>query len=360
MIQRRKTRTIHKGNVAVGGDAPISIQSMTKTHTTDIAGTIREVLDCKDAGVDIMRISVPDENSSRAFAEIIEKLKPHAIPIVADIHFSPKMAIESLEAGADCIRINPGNINDEAIVAQIIRKARDLGKSIRIGVNSGSIVPRNGLSVLEIKQEIADLMVTEAVRWAEFAEQLSFKNFVVSLKSSDVLETIEVNRKAAKMLGEIPLHLGVTHAGTSEHAKRKSAIGIGTLLAEGIGDTVRVSIAGASVDEVKFAKEMLADLGLRKREIEVIVCPACARTTVDVEKLGITVEGKLRTVGFRGVVSILGCAVNGPGEAAESDFGIVCGLTKSWIYKSKDRIKQVKNDALVAEFIAFIMQNLCK
>ena len=355
MIQRRKTRVVMKGNIAVGGGNPVSIQSMTKVPTTDIDATVAEVEKCRTAGVDIMRISVPDEKSLRAFKIIIDKLKPSGIPIVADIHFSPKLAILSLEAGADCIRINPGNINDEKIVRKIIEKTHDLGKSMRIGVNSGSIVPREGMHVQEIHQEINELMVAEAVRWTEFAESLNFTNFVVSLKSSDVLQTIEVNRQAAKLLGDIPMHLGVTHAGTTQHAKRKSAIGIGTLLAEGIGDTIRVSIAGAPDEEVHFARELLADLQLRQRELDIIVCPACARTVVNVEKLGLEVEKRLAELKIMTVVSILGCAVNGPGEAAESEFGIVAGKTKSWIYKNKDRVLEVANEDLVEKFISYIV-----
>ncbi|MCD4657397.1 MAG: flavodoxin-dependent (E)-4-hydroxy-3-methylbut-2-enyl-diphosphate synthase [Planctomycetes bacterium] len=344
-----------KGSVWIGGESPVSIQSMTKSPTTDISATIAELEKCIDAGVDIMRISVPDEKSARAFAEIIRIIKPTGLPIVADIHFSPKLAFLSLDAGADCVRINPGNINNEEIVHEIIEKTRDLGRSMRIGVNSGSIVPREGMSVKDYNREINELMVAEAVRFAEFAESLNFTNFVVSLKSSDVLQTIEVNRTAAKLLGKIPMHLGVTHAGVSEHAKRKSAVGIGTLLAEGIGDTIRVSIAGTSESEVYFARELLADLQLRKRELDVIVCPACARTVVDVEKLGLEVERRLTELKIKTVVSILGCAVNGPGEAAESDFGIVAGKTRSWIYKNKDRVLEVANTDLVEKFISYIV-----
>ena len=356
MIQRRKTRVVMKGNVAIGSGNPVSIQSMTKVPTTDIDATIAEVEKCKDAGVDIMRISVPDEKSLRAFKIIMEKLKPTGVPVVADIHFSPKLAILSLEAGADCVRINPGNINDEKIVREIIEKTRDLGKSMRIGVNSGSIVPREGMHVQDINQEINELMVAEAIRWSTFAQSLDFTNFVVSLKSSDVLQTIEVNRKVSKLLGEVPLHLGVTHAGTAQHAKRKSAVGIGTLLAEGIGDTIRVSIAGSPESEVLFARELLADLQLRQRDLDIIVCPACARTVVNVEKLGLEIEKQLTELKIKTVVSILGCAVNGPGEAAESDFGIVAGKTKSWIYKSKARVLEVANEDLVERFIGFILK----
>lgn len=350
LTPRRKTRTVHKGSVAIGSDHPVSVQSMTKTDTENVEGTIREILDCAEAGVDIMRVAVPHQRAADALPAIVEAAP---VPIVADIHFNPRMAFEAIAKGAHCIRINPGNINDPELVAEIVKRCKDKGLAMRVGVNSGSILPREGLTVNEIEVEMVDFMVKEAVRWATFVDEQGFHNFTVSIKSSDVGQTIAANRKLAPLIDN-PIHMGVTHAGTPDQAKLKTALAFGTLISEGIGDTVRVSITAKPRMEVEYAIALLAELKLRTKPIEVIACPSCGRADVDVEKLTLQVESQLKALGKHVTVSVLGCAVNGPGEAAEADYGIVASKGFSFIYRGREKVKRVRNEDLVSEFIALI------
>lgn len=354
LTPRRKTRTVMKGHLAIGSEHPIAVQSMTKTETENVAGTIAQIKRCEALGVDIMRVAVPYERAARALPEI---LAASNVPIVADIHFNPRMAFLALEAGVPIVRINPGNINEPEIVTEIVDRARDLGRCLRIGVNSGSIIPREGMTVQEIEEDMVDFMVKQALHWIEFLEARKFFNFCVSIKSSDVCQTIAANRQLAAAC-DVPIHMGVTHAGTPDACKLKTALALGTLIAEGIGDTIRVSMVAPPEREVEYGIELLADLGLRRKRIEIIACPSCGRADVDVEEYTKRIETGLKQLNRPVTVSFLGCAVNGPGEAAEADFGIVAANKFSLVYKGRELIGKIKNDVLVEEFLAIIAREV--
>ena len=318
VIKRKITKEIKVGNLKVGGNAPISVQSMTNTLTTDIKGTINQIHSLEDAGADIVRVSCPDEESTKALKEII---KETSVPIVADIHFHYKRAIEAAEMGASCLRINPGNIGDKQRILEVIKAAKNNNCSIRIGVNAGSL-EKNLLE--KYKEPCPEALVESAQHNIKLLEDNDFFNFKISVKSSDIFLTV----KAYKKLSEIcsyPLHLGVTEAGGLLTGSIKSSIGIGQLLMDGIGDTIRVSLSSDPIDEVKAGYEILKSLGIRSRGVNIISCPSCARQAFPVIETVKILEEKLSHIKKPISLSIIGCVVNGPGEAAQTEIGLTGG-----------------------------------
>ena len=317
-IKRRKTKTINLGNVKVGGDNPISVQSMTNTLTTDVNGTIKQINEIQNEGADLVRVSCPDEASSKALKEIVRNVN---IPIIADIHFHYKRAIEAAESGASCLRINPGNIGDKKKIKEVIAAAKDYDCSIRVGVNAGSLEK----DILEkFKEPCPEALVESAIRNIKILEDEDFFNLKVSVKSSDVFLTIQAYRQLSKAI-DYPLHLGITEAGSYVSGSIKSSIGIGTLLLEGIGDTIRISLSDDPVQEIKIGNEILKSLNLRNRGVKIISCPSCARQGFEVIETVKLLEEKLSHIKTPITLSVIGCVVNGPGEAALTDVGITGG-----------------------------------
>ena len=344
-IERRKSRQIHVGNVPVGGDAPIAVQTMTNTLTTDAKATIEQVLAAAEAGADIVRVSVPDEASARALKEIVRE---SPVPIVADIHFHYKRGIEAAEAGAACLRINPGNIGDEKRVAEVIRAARDYKCSIRIGVNAGSLEKH----LLEKYGEpCPDAMLESGLDHIKILQDHDFHEFKISVKASDVF----MSAAAYQMLADTtdaPIHLGITEAGGLMSGTIKSAIGLGQLLWMGIGDTLRVSLSADPVEEVKVGYEILKSLGLRHRGVNIISCPSCARQGFDVIKTVETLEDRLAHIKPPMSLSIIGCVVNGPGEALMTDVGFTGGGAGSgMVYLAGKASHKMSNDQMVDHIV---------
>ena len=318
MIERRKSRQISVGSVKVGGDAPISVQTMTNTLTTDIHATLKQIENAAEAGADIVRVSCPDEASTVALREIV---KNSPVPLVADIHFHYQRAIEAAEAGAACLRINPGNIGKAERVKEVVSAARDHGCSIRIGVNGGSLEKH----LLEKYAEpCPEALVESALEHARHLQELDFHEFKISVKASDVFLAVAAYQQLADAI-DCPLHIGITEAGGLRSGTVKSAIGLGNLLWAGIGDTIRVSLSADPAEEVRVAYEMLKSLGLRRRGVTVISCPSCARQQFDVIKTVEKIEDRLAHINVPLTVSIIGCVVNGPGEARETDIGLTGG-----------------------------------
>jgi (E)-4-hydroxy-3-methylbut-2-enyl-diphosphate synthase len=317
-IERRKSRLIHVGKVPVGGDSPITVQTMTNTPTHDVAATVAQIKRAEEAGVDIVRVSCPDEESSAALKHIVPQVN---VPIIADIHFHYKRAIEAAENGAACLRINPGNIGSEDRVRDVIKAAKDHGCSIRIGVNAGSL-ERDLLE--KYGEPCPDAMVESALRHIRILEDHDFYEFKISCKASDVFMAVAAYMQLASVC-DYPLHVGVTEAGGLRTGTVKSAIGMGNLLWAGIGDTIRVSLSADPVEEVKAGFEILKSLGLRHRGVNVISCPSCARQQFDVIKTVEILEQRLAHIATPMTVSIIGCVVNGPGEALMTDIGLTGG-----------------------------------
>ncbi len=318
IINRKITKEIKVGNVKVGGNAPISVQSMTNTLTTDIKGTINQIHSLEDAGADIVRVSCPDEESTKALKEIIKEV---TVPIVADIHFHYKRAIEAAEMGASCLRINPGNIGDKQRILEVIKAAKTNNCSIRIGVNAGSL-EKNLLE--KYKEPCPEALVESAQHNIKLLEDNDFFNFKISVKSSDIFLTVKAYKKLSQICN-YPLHLGVTEAGGLFTGSIKSSIGIGQLLMDGIGDTIRVSLSSDPVDEVKAGFEILKSLGIRSRGVNIISCPSCARQAFPVIETVKVLEEKLSHIKKPINLSIIGCVVNGPGEAAQTEIGLTGG-----------------------------------
>ena len=317
-IDRKKTKVINVGNVKVGGENPISVQSMTNTLTTDVSATIKQIQEIHQEGADIVRVSCPDEESSKALKEITKNVQ---IPVIADIHFHYKRAIEAAENGAKCLRINPGNIGEKNKIYDVLKAAKDNDCSIRIGVNAGSLER----DILEkYKEPCPEALVESALRNIKILEDEDFFNFKVSVKSSDVFLSIAAYRQLSKSMN-YPLHLGITEAGGFVTGSVKSAIGLGSLLLDGIGDTIRVSLSDDPVKEVKIGNEILKSLGLRNRGVKIISCPSCARQAFQVIDTVKILEEKLSHIKTPITLSIIGCVVNGPGEAALTDIGITGG-----------------------------------
>ncbi|WP_119461296.1 flavodoxin-dependent (E)-4-hydroxy-3-methylbut-2-enyl-diphosphate synthase [Rhodospirillaceae bacterium SYSU D60014] len=317
-IQRRSCRTIHVGKVAVGGNAPISVQSMTNTLTADAAATVEQVRRLEAAGADIVRVSCPDEASTAALRQIVAQT---SVPIVADIHFHYKRAIEAAQAGAACLRINPGNIGSAARVREVIQAAKDHGCSMRIGVNAGSL-ERDLLE--KYGEPCPEAMIESALNHARILEDNDFFEFKISVKASDVFLAVAAYQGLAEAC-DYPLHLGITEAGGQRIGTVKSSVGLGMLLWSGIGDTIRVSLSADPVEEVKVGFDMLKSLNLRHRGVNVISCPSCARQQFDVIQTVEVLEGRLSHITTPMTVSVIGCVVNGPGEARETDIGFTGG-----------------------------------
>ena len=342
MVKRRKTITVKAGSVKIGSTSPIVIQSMTKVPTTDIARCVRQVNQLVRAGCQLVRIAVPTRADTAAFAKIVPKV---AVGLIADVHFSAARAIEAIEAGAVKVRLNPGNIKNPKDINRIIDAARMHKTAIRIGVNEASI---RDLKVRDVPPEKRTaLMLKEMKRYVRLFENRSFTQLVMSAKSSDTARTIEINRRIAEVF-DYPIHLGLTHAGLPEDAKISSAVTLGTLLAEGIGDTIRVSAAGSPVTETEIAKQILVSLGLYRRKIpELIVCPTCARAQIDVVKLARRVKKNLAGIDKPLRIAVMGCIVNGPGEAADADLAICAAKNKAYLYRRGRKISVVPEDKVI-------------
>jgi len=338
--KRRKSRRIAVGGVAIGGDAPVSVQSMTNTPTEDVQATVAQIKRLTLAGCEIVRVAIPGMEAALAVADIKRVI---SIPLIADIHFDYKLAIAAMEAGADGLRINPGNIGERRRIMEVVNCARSKGIPIRVGVNAGSlekeIVDRLGVT--------AEAMAESAIRNIEILEDLGFHDIKVSLKASDVSRTVEAYRLVS-MKTDVPLHVGVTEAGGLFAGITKSAIGIGMLLAEGIGDTIRVSLTRDPVEEVRTAWEILRALGLRSRGPEIISCPTCGRCRIDLFKIAEQVENALLNCPLSIKVAIMGCVVNGPGEAKEADIGIAGGDGFGILFKRGKIIRKIDQESLVA------------
>ena len=352
MIKRRKTETVRVGQVIIGSSAPITIQSMTKVPTTDIGRCVRQINQLVRTGCQLVRIAVPTCADTAAFAKIVQKV---SVPLIADIHFSPNRAIEAIEAGAAKIRLNPGNIKNRESIYRIIDAAKMHKIAIRIGVNEASI---RDLKTGDVPpQKRAALMLKEMKRYVRLFENRSFTQLVLSAKSSDCLRTIEINRRIAETF-DYPIHLGLTHAGLPEDAQIPSAIALGTLLTEGIGDTIRVSAAGNPIVETKIAKQILIALGLYKRSTpELIVCPTCARAEIDVIKLARRVKKALAGIDKPLRIAVMGCIVNGPGEAADADLAICAAKNKAYIYKNGQKTAVVPENKIIPALLKEL-QNL--
>ena len=341
---RRKTRQVTIGYVEVGGDAPISIQSMTNTRTHDVEATVSQIDRLTAAGCEIVRVAVPDKAAVSALPEILIR---SSIPVVGDIHFDHRLGLGAVEAGVHALRINPGNIGGKERVAELVAAAAEKHIPIRVGVNAGSleqdILERNG-------HPTAEGLAESAERQVELVEGLSFSDLILSLKASDVMMTIEANRLIAARC-DYPLHIGVTEAGTLVSGAARSAVGLGVLLAEGIGDTLRVSLAGDPENEIRVARAILSSLGLRRSGVTVIACPTCGRTEIDVAGMAVRVEEATAGILAPITVAIMGCAVNGPGEAREADVGVAGGGREAILFRRGNIVERVDEDAMVERLV---------
>lgn len=346
---RRKTKTVYVGDIPVGGDSPVSVQTMTKTKTADVKATVEQINRCQDAGVDIVRVTVNNLEAADAISEIVKQVK---VPIVADIHFNYSFALKAIEGGVAKVRINPGNIGKKERIKKVLDKAKERGIPIRIGVNSGSLekdlLDKYGYPTDEALYE-------SAMRHVEIANEFNFDNLIVSVKSTSVPLMISAYRLLAART-DIPLHLGVTEAGTIRVGTIKSSIGIGTLLSEGIGDTIRVSLTDDPEREVEVGKEILKSLGLAQRTVEIISCPTCGRLDVDLFKIVNELEAKVKHIKKPVKVSILGCAVNGPGEAQDADLGIAAAKGKGLLFKYGEPLRYVPEEDIVEELYKEILE----
>ncbi len=344
-IIRRKTREIKVGKIKVGGNNPISVQSMTNTLTTDIKSTINQINEIQSEGADIVRVSCPDESSSKALKEIVKHVD---VPIVADIHFHYKRAIEAAESGASCLRINPGNIGNVQRIKDVIKAARDNECSVRIGVNAGSLEK----DILEkYREPCPEALVESAMRNIKILEDENFFNLKISVKSSDVFLSIAAYRQLSKAV-DYPLHLGITEAGGFISGSIKSSIGLGTLLLDGIGDTIRISLSDNPVEEVKIGNEILKSLNLRERGVKIISCPSCARQGFQVIETVKVLEKKLSHIKTPITLSIIGCVVNGPGEAAMTDIGITGGQNgNNMLYLSGVQTEKVLTNNMIEKIV---------
>jgi len=347
-IKRRKTKEINVGNIKVGGDNPISVQSMTNTLTKDVKETVNQIKQIEEAGADIVRVSCPDQDSTKALKDII---KNTSIPIVADIHFHYKRAIEAAESGAACLRINPGNIGDKKKIKEVISAAKNNNCSIRIGVNAGSLEK----DLLEkYKEPCPEALVESALRNISIVEDFDFYEFKVSVKSSDVFLSIEAYRQLSKVTN-YPLHLGITEAGTFLPGSIKSSIGFGSLLMSGIGDTIRVSLSDDPVEEIKVGNEILKSLNLRNRGVKIISCPSCARQAFNVIETVKELENRLSHIKTPISLSIIGCVVNGPGEAAQTDIGITGGgKGNNMLYLNGVESKKISSEEMISKVVRLV------
>ena len=369
MIKRRVTKPLYVGDVKVGGDAPVSVQSMTKTDTRDVAATVRQIRELEDAGCEIIRAAVPDMQAAEALAEIRRQIK---IPLVADIHFHYQLALTALESGVDCLRLNPGNIRDREKVETVVREAKARDVPIRIGVNFGSLPPvggigktrglsrhRDGVNLLskgtgeDDEYSVVDHMVATGLWEIGILEDLDFDLIKISLKAFDIDTTVEAYRNMARLV-PYPFHLGVTESGTAKSGSIRTAIGLGTLLYDGIGDTIRVSLSDDPVEEVYTGFEILKSLELRKEGAVLVACPSCGRADVDVVTLANTVDDLLKKTRSPLKVAVMGCEVNGPGEAKDADVGIAAGAGRAIIFRKGQKARIVPE----AEMLSALMEEV--
>ena len=348
LIERKKTKKIKVGNVSVGGDSKISVQSMTNTLTTDVKNTIKQIQILEEAGVDIVRVSCPDEDSTKSLKEIVKNVN---VPVVADIHFHYRRAIEAAEMGASCLRINPGNIGSKDRVLEVVKAAKDNNCSIRIGVNAGSL----DKSLLEkYKEPCPEALVESAKNNIKLLEDNNFFNFKISVKASDIFLAVNSYRQLAKIC-DYPLHLGITEAGGYFPGTVKSSIGLGLLLMEGIGDTIRVSLSANPVEEIKAGLEILKSLSLKNRGVKIISCPSCARQAFEVIKTVEILEKRLSHIKEPMTLSIIGCVVNGPGEASQTDIGLTGGGKGSnMIYLSGIQDHKIPSEKIIDHIVKLV------
>ena len=364
MKQRRATKPVYVGGVKVGGGADITVQSMTKTDTRDVAATVRQIHELEEAGCEIIRSAVPDMEAAQAMAEIKKQIH---IPLIADIHFHYQLALECVKGGVDCLRLNPGNLRDEGQVRQVVEAAKERGIPIRIGVNFGSLPPVGGIGrtrgfsrhmdlvnklpkaeeVSDSNYSVVDHMVATALWEITLLEEQDFDQIKISMKAFDVPTTVEAYTRLAEMV-PYPLHLGVTEAGTLLSGSIRTAVGLGELLYLGIGDTIRVSLAGDSTDEVAAGYEILKSLNLRRKGAILVACPSCGRADVDVIKLANEVDALLKKSNKEVRVAVMGCEVNGPGEAKDADVGIAAGAGRAVIFRKGEKVRVVPAEDMLS------------
>lgn len=349
IITRRKSKQISIGEVKVGGNAPISVQSMCNTDTRDVKSTLKQIEELASAGCEIARLAVLNKDASEAIKEIVKK---SPIPLVADIHFDYRLALQCIENGIHALRINPGNIGNKEHTIKVVNASKERNIPIRIGINAGSL--EKEFASLDIP--LADKMIKSALRHIEILEDLNFYDIKVSLKSSDVMTTIEAYKKIADII-EYPLHLGVTEAGTLKSGLIKSSVGLGTLLSQGIGDTIRVSLTENPAEEVEAGFGILKALGLRKKGINFISCPTCGRTQIDLIGLAKKVEEKFKNLDLPITIAVMGCPVNGPGEAKHADFGIAGAIGEGYIFKKGEIVARVPENNLINSLENIIMES---
>ena len=351
-IKRKKTNVVNVGSVKVGGGNPISIQSMTNTETCDVSATINQINNLKSAGADIVRVSVPSFDAASAFKKIKQKVD---IPLVADIHFDYKIALEVADS-ADCLRINPGNIGKEAKIKEVINAAKYNNVPIRVGVNAGSLEKD-----LQVKygEPNADALVESALRHVDILERHSFDNFKMSLKASNIEMTVEAYRKISKLINQ-PLHLGITEAGSFRSGTVKSSIGVGMLLSEGIGDTIRISLASDPVDEVKIGWDILKSLNIRSRGVKIVACPSCSRQNFNVIEVVNELESRFEDISEDIEVAVIGCYVNGPGESKAADVGLTGASPKNLMYIDGEPNNKISNENLVDELENKVREKIAK
>ncbi len=344
MERRRTTRPVSIGNVQIGGEAPVSVQSMTNTDTRDVGATVNQIKDLEQAGCELVRVAVPNLEAAKKISQIKAEID---IPLIADIHFDYRLALEVLDQGIDGLRINPGNIGDRTKIERVASKSLEKRVPIRVGVNAGSLEK----DLLEkYGHPTAEAMVESALKNIRLLEEFGFNDIIISLKASKVMMTLQAYQLIAEKVN-YPLHVGITEAGTIKSGTVKSAVGIGAILAQGLGDTIRVSLTGDPVAEVNLSYEILKSLGLRSGGVEIISCPTCGRTEIDLVAIANQVENRLAGVNKDIEVAIMGCVVNGPGEAREADLGIAGGKDVGLIFKKGEVIKKVPADQLVDELM---------
>lgn len=341
---RKQKRVVNIGGVKIGGDNPIAIQSMCNTDTRDVKSTVNQILELEDAGCEIIRVAVPDMEAAQAVGDIKKQIH---IPLVVDIHFDYRLALECMKNGADKVRINPGNIGDSERVKQVVEMAKSRQIPIRIGVNGGSL-EKNLLQ--KYGGVTADALVESAMGHVAILDELNFNDIVVSIKISDVPKMLDAYRKFNE-ISDIPLHIGVTESGTLKSGTVKSSVGIGALLAEGIGDTMRVSLTANPVEEIYTAYDIQKVLGLRKTTVEIVSCPTCGRTQIDLIPIANEVERRVQNLKKPIKIAVMGCAVNGPGEAREADIGIAGGKGEGLIFKKGEIIRKVKESEIIDELM---------
>ncbi|MGN0004984.1 MAG: flavodoxin-dependent (E)-4-hydroxy-3-methylbut-2-enyl-diphosphate synthase [Candidatus Gastranaerophilaceae bacterium] len=345
-MKRRKSKVIEIGGIKVGGDNPITVQSMCNTDTRDVLATVRQIEELQDAGCEIIRLAVLNKDAAAAIRDIVKKVK---IPVIADIHFDYRLALQCIENGVAALRINPGNIGRDEFVKKVVASAKTHCVPIRIGINGGSLEK----NLQELNIPLAEKMVQSALRHVKILEDNDFNQIKISLKSSDVLTTIEAYRLMAEKV-DYPLHLGVTEAGTLRGGIIKSSVGLGTLLAEGIGDTIRVSLTENPIEEVKAGYQILKSLGLRKKGVNFVSCPTCGRCGIDLISLAKATEERFMNFDKDITIAVMGCPVNGPGEAKHADFGIAGANGEGYIFIKGEIVKKVKEESLLDEFVKVV------